>query len=80
MKIINSMLENDLYKFSQGHYYQSIYPEAVGTFTFKDRNNLKFNQMFLITLQNAFIELLEVVIISNSSVSLSITLTNVFAE
>ena len=57
MKIINSMLENDLYKFSQGHYYQSIYPEAVGTFTFKDRNNFKFNQMFLITLQNAFMEL-----------------------
>lgn len=57
MKYIKSMLENDVYKFSQGHYYQSIYPEAMGTFTFKDRNNLKFNQMFLITLQNAFMEL-----------------------
>ena len=57
MSIIKSILENDLYKFSQGHYYQQIYPEAIGTFTFKDRNNLKFNQMFLITLQNEFIEL-----------------------
>lgn len=57
MGIIKSILENDLYKFSQGHYYQQIYPEAIGTFTFKDRNNLKFNQMFLITLQNEFMEL-----------------------
>ena len=55
--IIKSILCNDLYKFSQGHYYQSIYPEAQGTFTFKDRNNLKHNQMFLITLQNEFINL-----------------------
>ena len=57
MEIIKSILENDLYKFSQGHYYQQIYPEAIGTFTFKDRNNLKFNQMFLVTLQNEFMEL-----------------------
>lgn len=57
MGIIKSILETDVYKFSQGYYYQSIYPEAIGTFTFKDRNNLQFNEMFLITLKNEFMEL-----------------------
>ena len=57
MGMIKSILVNDLYKFSMGHYYQQIYPEAIGTFTFKDRNNLTFNEMFLITLKNEFMEL-----------------------
>lgn len=57
MGIIKSIIENDLYKFSMSNYYQQIYPEAIGTFTFKDRKNMKFNQMFLITLQNEFMEL-----------------------
>ena len=57
MGIIKSILDSDLYKFSMNFYYQSLYPEAKATFAFKDRNNLKFNQMFLITLQNAFMEL-----------------------
>ena len=45
MGIIKSILENDLYKFSQTYYYQIMYPEAIGTFTFKDRNNLVLNDM-----------------------------------
>ena len=57
MGVVKSILENDLYKFSMGHYYQTLYPEAIGTFSFKDRNNLKFNEMFLITLKNEFMEL-----------------------
>lgn len=57
MSIIKSILENDLYKFSMGHYYQMVYPEAVGTFTFRDRNNLVHNDMFAVHLKNEFIDL-----------------------
>jgi nicotinate phosphoribosyltransferase len=62
MGIIKSILENDLYKFSMGHYYQTMYPEAVGTFTFKDRNNLVFNDMFLVHLNCEFMNLNELVL------------------
>ena len=55
--MIKSILETDLYKFSMSYYYQQIYPESVGTFSFKDRQNLKYNDMFLITLKNEFMEL-----------------------
>jgi nicotinic acid phosphoribosyltransferase len=34
---IQSILENDLYKFSMSHYYQVHYPNVWGTFTFHDR-------------------------------------------
>lgn len=57
MGIIKSILENDLYKFSQTYYYQVMYPEAIGTFTFKDRNNLALDDMFLVHLQSEFINL-----------------------
>ena len=55
--MIKSILENDLYKFSQSYYYQQIYPEAKGTFTFKDRQGMVFDDMFLTTLRNNFMEL-----------------------
>lgn len=45
--IINSILENDLYKFSMGYYYQCMYPNAIGTFTFKDRNQTKYSTSFV---------------------------------
>lgn len=57
--MIKSILDNDLYKFSMTYYYQCMYPEAIGTFTFKDRNNMKFNDMFLIHLKNEFLKLKE---------------------
>jgi nicotinate phosphoribosyltransferase len=57
LEMIKSILDNDLYKFSMCHYYQMMYPEAIGTFTFNDRNNTVYNDMFLVTLKNAFMEL-----------------------
>ena len=57
--IIHSILETDVYKFSMSHYYQMMYPEAIGTFTFKDRNNMKFEDMFLVHLRNEFTNLNE---------------------
>lgn len=52
--IIKSILENDLYKFSMGYYYQNIYPNAIGTFTFKDRNNTIYTQDFVEILKKEF--------------------------
>lgn len=55
--IINSILENDLYKFSMGYFYQNIYPNAIGTFTFKDRNNTVYSENFVVELKKEFKEL-----------------------
>lgn len=49
--IINSILENDLYKFSMSHYYQVHYPNAWGTFTFHDRNNTEYSEEFVVALK-----------------------------
>lgn len=55
MKI--SILDTDLYKFSTSYSYMKLYPEAEGTFTFYDRNNLKFDEEFLNQLKMEFTEL-----------------------
>lgn len=47
MCVINSILENDLYKFSMSHYYQVNYPNAWGTFSFYDRNNTEYTDEFV---------------------------------
>lgn len=45
--VVCSILENDLYKFSMGYYYQCVYPNAIGTFTFRDRNQIKYSASFV---------------------------------
>lgn len=47
---ILSILDTDLYKFSTSYAYMKLYPEAEGTFTFCDRNNIVFDDDFLETL------------------------------
>lgn len=47
MKIINSKLENDLYKFSMSYFYMMKYPKAEGTFVFQDRNNSVYTEEFV---------------------------------
>lgn len=49
--VISSILENDLYKFSMSYYYQVHYPNALGTFTFHDRNNTEYTDEFLVALK-----------------------------
>lgn len=44
---MNSILDQDLYKFTVGYSYMKLYPEAEGTFTFCDRNNTEFDESFL---------------------------------
>ncbi|MBQ6861950.1 MAG: nicotinate phosphoribosyltransferase [Alistipes sp.] len=50
--VIQSILENDLYKFSMSHYYQVHYPNAWGTFTFHDRNNTRYTPEFVALLND----------------------------
>lgn len=52
--ILNSILENDLYKFTMSYYYQTHYPNASGTFTFHDRNNTKYTEEFVYLLKEEF--------------------------
>lgn len=52
--IIRSMIENDLYKFSMSYYYQRTTPEAIGTFSFTDRDEKKYTQDFVEQLKKEF--------------------------
>lgn len=45
--MIESILDNDLYKFSMGYAYMKLYPEAEGTFVFCDRNKEVFDNKYL---------------------------------
>ena len=45
--MLYSILDTDLYKFSTSYAYMKLYPEAEGTFSFCDRNNLEFSDEFL---------------------------------
>ena len=52
--MINSMLHNDLYKFSMSNYYIQNFPEASGTFSFHDRNNTEYTPEFVTLLKKEF--------------------------
>lgn len=54
MPFINSILHNDLYKFSMSNYYIQNFPEASGTFTFHDRNNTEYDETFVKILKDEF--------------------------
>ena len=55
--MIYSILDTDLYKFSTSYAYMKLYPEAEGTFSFYDRNNVIHSKEFLETLKLKFAEL-----------------------
>ena len=52
--MINSMLHNDLYKFSMSNYYIQNFPQASGTFSFHDRNNTEYTPEFVALLKAEF--------------------------
>lgn len=52
--MINSMLHNDLYKFSMSNYYIQNFPQASGTFAFHDRNNTEYTPEFVALLKAEF--------------------------
>ena len=49
--IINSMLDNDLYKISMMNYSLELFPEATSVYKFKNRGSQRFNQKLLIELK-----------------------------
>ena len=54
MATINSILHNDLYKFSMSNYYIQNFPEASGTFAFHDRNKTEYTPEFVSALKEEF--------------------------
>ena len=55
--MLYSILDTDLYKFSTSYAYMKLYPEAEGTFSFCDRNNLKFDDLFVELIEMEFTKL-----------------------
>lgn len=55
--MILSILDTDLYKFTTSYAYQKLYPNAMGTFEYVDRNNTVYDELFLIALKQEINEL-----------------------
>lgn len=45
--IVKTLLDTDLYKFTTSYAYIKLFPYAMGTFTFNDRNETKYTDSFL---------------------------------
>lgn len=50
--VIKTILDTDLYKFTTSYAYIKLFPYALGTFTFKDRNETEYTEGFLEALKN----------------------------
>ena len=71
---ILSILDSDLYKMSTSYAYMKLYPEAEGTFSFCDRNNIVFNDeqgLLNTTVNNSIINQLEIEFVKLSNISLT---------
>lgn len=44
---INSILDTDLYKLTTSYAYMKLFPEAEGTFSFKDRSETEYDDKFI---------------------------------
>ena len=42
-KMVRSLLDTDVYKFTTSYAYMKKYPDAEGEFSFIDRNNTEFS-------------------------------------
>ena len=45
--IVKTILDTDLYKFTTSYAYIKLFPSAIGTFSFNDRNETKYTEEFL---------------------------------
>ena len=52
--ILKSILDTDLYKFTTSYAYIKLFPYAIGTFSFKDRDETEYSDDFLNTLKDEF--------------------------
>lgn len=50
--VIKTILDTDLYKFTTSYAYIKLFPYAIGTFTFKDRDETEYTEGFLEALKN----------------------------
>lgn len=44
--IVKSILDTDLYKFTTSYAYMKLFPHAIGTFEFFDRDNTEYTEEF----------------------------------
>ena len=51
--MIHTILDTDLYKFTTSYAYIKLFPYAMGTFSFKDRDDTAYTDTFLKELQKA---------------------------
>lgn len=58
--IINSILDTDLYKFTTSYAYIKLFPYAMGTFTFVDRDDTVYSEDFVLALRAAIGEMTRV--------------------
>ena len=42
--IVKSILDTDLYKFTTSYAYMKLFPHAIGTFEFFDRDNTEYKR------------------------------------
>lgn len=54
---INSILDTDLYKLTTSYAYMKLFPEAEGTFSFKDRDETEYDDKFIEMLKLEFAKL-----------------------
>ena len=52
--IVKTLLDTDLYKFSTSYAYIKLFPYAMGTFSFNDRNGTTYTQEFVDALKTEF--------------------------
>ena len=45
--IVKALLDTDLYKFTTSYAYIKLFPYAMGTFSFNDRNETQYTKDFL---------------------------------
>ena len=45
--IVKTLLDTDLYKFTTSYAYIKLFPYAMGTFSFNDRNETQYTKDFL---------------------------------
>ena len=52
--IVKTLLDTDLYKFTTSYAYIKLFPYAMGTFSFNDRNETEYTEEFLEALKSEF--------------------------
>ena len=63
--VIKTILDTDLYKFTTSYAYIKLFPYAMGTFSFKDRDETEYTLGFLEALKNEIQNLSLVVLQEN---------------